>query len=120
MAGKRSMPYRARVLVRVNVVIGIVLAVVAAVLAVAFLVIVPGENKEQDRATAAASAFINAWAAGDFARAGQATTAPADAAAALKEVAGRLSVTSTHIGRPDVALDNNKQTATARFSVKDT
>jgi cell division protein FtsI/penicillin-binding protein 2 len=108
------------VLVRVNAIIGTVAGVVAAVLAVVFLVIVPGQDKEQDRAAAAASAFIKGWVAGDFARAGMATTAPADAEAALKEAADRLSVTATHIGRPAVAVDNNGRTATARFSVQDT
>ncbi len=106
--------------VRVNAIIGAVAAVVAVVLAVVFLVIVPGEDKEQDPATAAASAFINGWAAGDLARAGRATTAPPDAEAALKEAADRLSVTATHIGRLVVAVDNNGRTATARFSVQDT
>jgi cell division protein FtsI/penicillin-binding protein 2 len=108
------------VVVRVNAIIGAVAAVVAVVLAVVFLVIVPGEDKEQDPATAAASAFINGWAAGDLARAGRATTAPPDAEAALKEAADRLSVTATHIGRLVVAVDNNGRTATARFSVQDT
>ena len=120
MTGKRNMPYRARVLVRVNAVIGTVAVALAAVLAVVFLVIGPGEDKEKDRATAAATAFINGWVAGDFARAGAATNAPADAEAALNEAADRLSVTATHIGRPVVSLDNDKRTATVRFRVRDT
>ena len=120
MTGKRDMPYRARVLVRVNAVIGTVAVALAAVLAAVFLVIVSGEDKEQDRATAAASAFINGWVAGDFARAGVATNAPADAEAALNEAADRLSVTATHIGRPLVSLDDDKRTATARFPVRNT
>jgi cell division protein FtsI/penicillin-binding protein 2 len=120
MTGKRSMPYRARVLVRVNAVIGTVAVALAAVLAVVFLVIGPGEDKEKDRATAAATTFINGWVAGDFARAGAATNAPADAEAALNEAADRLSVTATHIGRPVVSLDNDKRTATVRFRVRDT
>ncbi|HEX3304217.1 MAG TPA: NTF2-like N-terminal transpeptidase domain-containing protein, partial [Thermomicrobiales bacterium] len=114
------MPYRARVLVRVNAVIGTVAVALAAVLAVVFLVIGPGEDKEKDRVTAAATAFINGWVAGDFARAGAATNAPADAEAALNEAVDRLSVTATHIGRPAVSLGEDKRTATARFRVQDT
>ena len=115
-----GMSYGARVLVRVNVIIGVAAAALAAVLGVVFVVLAAVSDEDTDRATAAAVAFVDGWAAQDFERAGKATDAPDDAAAALEEAAQRLAVSAMSISEPTVSLDEDKQTGSASFTVRET